>query len=107
MRGTFDGTPTLIDRTDIQKAILLSKQCFGDRWALTVSLMIVSMEHRKRDDATLTTEFQQVFAGKFPSLTASRDKRYMFRAIREWDVFVTGPEHIYSRTLKLAYFHSV
>jgi hypothetical protein len=52
------------EHSDVRKAITIAQGCFGDRWALPVAAMLLSLKPRQQDDPAILNGFRAMFTGE-------------------------------------------
>lgn len=50
--------------SEVRKAITIAQCCFGDRWAVSISAMLLALILRNQDNAMIVAAYSTMFAGK-------------------------------------------
>ncbi|TWU71547.1 hypothetical protein ED733_002271 [Metarhizium rileyi] len=59
--GAFHEHPGLTERPEFRKALTIAASCFGDEWALPLTIMLLSLKSRKQKDRVIQDGIRATF----------------------------------------------
>ncbi len=64
IRYKFRNQTVATDKTVLRTAVTIAQACFGGRWALPVTAMLLSLQPRRHNDETILDAFRSLFSGE-------------------------------------------
>lgn len=64
------GSTALVPTTpsDVRKAITIAQSCFGDRWVVPLSAMLLAIKPGSQDNAKIAAAYSAMFAGEYSTV---------------------------------------